>query len=411
HVGGGPDAAALEPKPIPVSPQDEWDSGPATGARQSIRSRASPWAAGFRSEIKEEAPAAGGRRGTFAEEACRPRRGPSGRLGNSSVTLPGPPARRGASRQPSPRNTIGRSLGEANFAPCPPAKEDPAPYNPPMPDSPAIARARELRARIEDANHRYYVLDDPSIPDAEYDALMRELEALELAHPELASDDSPTRTVGIRPDGGFPEVTHAIPMLSLANAFETPGVADDVDDRTRHAEVADFERRIEQRLGIRAPVFSVEPKLDGLAISLRYEDGVFVQGATRGDGATGENVTANLRQVRAVPLKLRTGDAPPPAVLEVRGEIYMPRQAFEEWNARALENNEKLLANPRNGAAGSLRQLDPAVTRRRPLAFFAYGVGEVRGLELPETHSQTLALLRDFGFPVAPEVDTATGFD
>ena len=280
-----------------------------------------------------------------------------------------------------------------------------------MPDSPAIARARELRARIEDANHRYYVLDDPSIPDAEYDALMRELEALELAHPELASDDSPTRTVGIRPDGGFPEVTHAIPMLSLANAFETPGVADDVDDRTRHAEVADFERRIEQRLGIRAPVFSVEPKLDGLAISLRYEDGVFVQGATRGDGATGENVTANLRQVRAVPLKLRTGDAPPPAVLEVRGEIYMPRQAFEEWNARALENNEKLLANPRNGAAGSLRQLDPAVTRRRPLAFFAYGVGEVRGLELPETHSQTLALLRDFGFPVAPEVDTATGFD
>ncbi len=280
-----------------------------------------------------------------------------------------------------------------------------------MPDPAATARVAELRARIEDANHRYYVLDDPSIPDAEYDALMRELEALELAHPELASDDSPTRTVGTRSDGGFPEVDHAIPMLSLANAFETPGVGEDADDRVRHAEVADFERRIEQRLDIARPVFSVEPKLDGLAISLRYEDGVFVQGATRGDGATGENVTANLRQVRAVPLKLRTGVAPPPAVLEVRGEIYMPRQAFAAWNARALENNEKLLANPRNGAAGSLRQLDPAVTRRRPLAFFAYGVGEVRGFDLPETHSRTLALLHELGFPVAPEADTATGFD
>ncbi|TYT23684.1 NAD-dependent DNA ligase LigA [Luteimonas viscosa] len=280
-----------------------------------------------------------------------------------------------------------------------------------MPDHAAAARVAKLRARIEDANHRYYVLDDPSIPDAEYDALMRELEALEAEHPELASDDSPTRTVGTRPEGGFPEVRHAIPMLSLANAFETAGVAEDADDRTRYAEVADFERRIEQRLGITAPVFSVEPKLDGLAISLRYEDGVFVQGATRGDGATGENVTANLRQVRAVPLKLRTGKAPPPAVLEVRGEIYMPRKAFEAWNAVALERNEKLLANPRNGAAGSLRQLDPAVTRRRPLAFFAYGVGEVVGLALPETHSQTLQLLRGFGFPVAPEVDTATGLD
>ncbi len=275
--------------------------------------------------------------------------------------------------------------------------------------SPA-GRVAELRTLIEDANHRYYVLDDPSIPDADYDALLRELDALETAHPELASEDSPTRTVGARPDGGFPEVTHAIPMLSLANAFETAGVDDDGDDRARYAEVADFERRIEQKLDIEAPVFSVEPKLDGLAISLRYEDGLFVQGATRGDGSTGENVTANLRQVRAVPLKLReTGT--PPAVLEVRGEIYMPRKAFEAWNAKALDHNEKLLANPRNGAAGSLRQLDPAVTRRRPLAFFAYSIGEVRGLELPETHSETLALLRDFGFPVAPEADTATGFD
>lgn len=269
-------------------------------------------------------------------------------------------------------------------------------------------RIAELRRLLDDANHRYYVLDDPAIPDAEYDALLRELEALEAAHPEFASDDSPSRSVGARPAGGFAEVAHAIPMLSLANAFETPGVADDTDDRARFSEVADFERRIEQKLGVRAPVFSVEPKLDGLAISLRYEDRVFVQGATRGDGATGEDVTANLRQVRSVPLRLR-GDAP--AVLEVRGEIYMPRKAFAEWNAHALERGEKLLANPRNGAAGSLRQLDPAVTRRRPLAFFAYSVGEVRGLELPPTHSRTLALLREYGFPVAPETDTATGFE
>ena len=272
-------------------------------------------------------------------------------------------------------------------------------------------RIAALRAQIEDANHRYHVLDDPAIPDVEYDALLRELEALEAEYPELASDDSPTRKVGGRPEGGFPEVSHAIPMLSLANAFETANVADDADDRTRYAEVADFERRIEQKLGIAAPVFSVEPKLDGLAISLRYEDGVFVQGATRGDGSTGENVTANLRQVTKVPLKLRDTGRPTPAVLEVRGEIYMPRKAFAEWNAKALERNEKLLANPRNGAAGSLRQLDPAVTRRRPLAFFAYSVGEVRGMELPQTHSETLTLLRTLGFPVAPEVDTATGFD
>src|SRR5690606_17826758 len=209
-------------------------------------------------------------RGTFAAGPAWPRRGPSDRRANRQGRVT-------ATRRQRPRPTIT-----------------------PVPDSATTARARELRARIEDANYRYYVLDDPSIPDAEYDALMRELEALELAHPELASDDSPTRTVGIRPDGGFPEARHAIPMLSLATAFETPGVPDDADDRVRHAEVADFVRRIEQRLGIHDPVFSVEPKLDGLAISLRYEDGVFVQGATRGDGATGESVTANLRQVRAV---------------------------------------------------------------------------------------------------------------
>ncbi len=279
-----------------------------------------------------------------------------------------------------------------------------------MPKSPTPAgRAQDLRRRLDDANHRYYVLDDPSIPDAEYDALLRELEALEAEHPELATDDSPTRTVGSRPQGGFAEVDHAIPMLSLANAFADTD-ADPADDRARYHEVAEFERRIEDKLGVRKPVFSVEPKLDGLAISLRYENGRFVQGATRGDGATGENVTANLKQVKAIPLRLR-GDGKPPAVLEVRGEVYMPRAAFEAFNQQALANNEKPLANPRNGAAGSLRQLDPAVTRKRPLAFFAYSVGVVEGLALPETHSHTLQMLRGLGLPVAPEVDTATGFD
>jgi DNA ligase (NAD+) len=184
-------------------------------------------------------------------------------------------------------------------------------------------------------------------------------------------------------------------MLSLANAF-----ADD--------EVAEFVARISKETGDAEPAFSVEPKLDGLAISLRYEDGVFVRGATRGDGATGEDVSANLRTVRTVPLRLR-GKAP--AVLEVRGEIFMPKAAFERWNEAARARGEKPMANPRNGAAGSLRQLDPRITAQRPLAFYAYALGEVDGAKLPPTHSQTLAWLRELGFPVSAEVDVARGVD
>lgn len=273
-----------------------------------------------------------------------------------------------------------------------------------------LARAAELRARIEQANYRYHVLDDPEIPDAEYDRLMRELESLEAAHPALATPDSPTRRVGARASGGFAEVRHALPMLSLSNAFEQPvdeGLDD--DDRTRFREVAEFVRRVEQGLDRRDPLFSVEPKLDGLAISLRYERGAFVQGATRGDGETGEDVTANLRTVRAIPLKLR-GEGWP-GVLEVRGEVVMLRRDFEAFNERALAHGEKTLANPRNGAAGSLRQLDPAITARRKLSFFAYAVGVVEGAELPPTHSATLQKLREWGFPVSPEVSTARGFD
>ncbi len=280
-----------------------------------------------------------------------------------------------------------------------------------------VARAAALRAQIEQANYRYHVLDDANITDAEYDRLMRELEALEAEHPALATSDSPTRKIGARAQGGFAEVRHAIPMLSLGNAFEQDGET----PRERFHEVAEFERRIEQTLDRRNPLFSVEPKLDGLAISLRYEHGLFVQGATRGDGETGEDVTANLRTVRAIPLRLRNGKNQDeslklrgkgwPEVLEVRGEVIMLRKDFEAFNERARANGEKPLANPRNGAAGSLRQLDPAITAKRRLSFFAYAIGVVEGGELPPTHSATLQQLREWGFPVSPEVATARGFD
>ena len=258
----------------------------------------------------------------------------------------------------------------------------------------AAARIAELSRQLNDANYRYHVLDDPAIADAEYDRLLRELDELEVQHPGLASADSPTQRVGAVPSGAFRQVRHAMPMLSLGNAF--------IDD-----EVIDFVRRIGERTGRDTPVFSVEPKLDGLAISLRYEDGRFVQGATRGDGATGEDVTANLRTIRAIPLTLR-GEGWP-QVLEVRGEVYMPLAAFNAYNAQAIDRGDKVLANPRNGAAGSLRQLDPRITARRPLAFYAYGVGAVEGGQLPDTHSVTLARLRDWGFPVSSESDVVDG--
>jgi DNA ligase (NAD+) len=261
-----------------------------------------------------------------------------------------------------------------------------------MPSKPA-ARVDHLRRQLDDANHRYYMLDDPAIPDADYDRLMRELEALEAAHPELRDPNSPTVRVGNVPSGKFAEVRHAVPMLSLGNAFS-------------EAEVGEFVARIERETGDAQPMFSVEPKLDGLAISLRYEHGAFVRGATRGDGSTGEDVSANLRTIRTVPLKLR---GKPPAVIEVRGEVYMPKAAFERYNAWAREQGAKTLANPRNGAAGSLRQLDPRITAQRPLAFYAYALGDVEGVALPPTHSQTLAWLRELGFPVSPEVDVARG--
>lgn len=256
------------------------------------------------------------------------------------------------------------------------------------------SRAAELRQRIEEANHRYHVLDEPQIPDAEYDKLMRELEEIETAHPELALMDSPTRRVGAAPSRKFAEVPHEPRMLSLGNAFSDE-------------EIEDFVRRIEQRLEIRDPVLSVEPKFDGLAISLRYENGVFVQGATRGDGETGEDVTVNLRTIKAIPLRLRGEDWP--GVLEVRGEVYMPRAEFERYNAYAREHGGKVLANPRNGAAGSLRQLDSSITASRPLAFYAYAPGAVDEDALPNTHSALMRKFREWGIPVSQLGETATG--
>lgn len=254
-----------------------------------------------------------------------------------------------------------------------------------MSPSPA-ERAEALRRQIDEAGKAYHERDEQLIPDAEYDRLVRELEALERAHPELAEADSPTQRVGGKASSRFAEVRHAVPMLSLGNAFSDE-------------EVQDFVRRIGERLRRDALYFSAEPKLDGLAISLRYENGRFVQGATRGDGATGEDVSANLRQIEVIPQALAGQGWP--EVLEVRGEVYMARADFEAYNAQARLHDGKVLANPRNAAAGSLRQLDPKMSARRKLSFYAYGTGQVQGGELPPTHSATLAQLRAWGFPVS----------
>lgn len=264
-----------------------------------------------------------------------------------------------------------------------------------MTPSPA-ARADVLRRQIEDAGKAYHERDEQLIPDVEYDLLVRELEAIEQAHPELAAADSPTRQVGGKASSRFAEVRHAVPMLSLGNAFNDE-------------EVQDFVRRISERLRRSTLYFSAEPKLDGLAISLRYEEGRFVQGATRGDGATGEDVSANLRQISVIPQVLK-GEGWP-AVLEVRGEVYMARADFEAYNADARLHDGKVLANPRNAAAGSLRQLDPKMSARRKLSFYAYGTGQVEGGELPPTHSATLAQLRAWGLPVSDLCQVVEGAD
>lgn len=259
------------------------------------------------------------------------------------------------------------------------------------------ARADKLRAEIEAHNHRYYVLDQPSVPDAEYDRLMRELVDLERKHPQLQTADSPTQRVGGEPAAGFEQVHHRVAMLSLDNAY--------TDE-----ELIAFDQRNRQRLGMEGEIsYSAEPKLDGVAISLRYEHGVLVQASTRGDGTTGEDVTRNVRTIRAVPLRLRS--AAPPASLEVRGEVYLPKKGFEALNARAAAQGERVFANPRNAAAGSIRQLDPQLAAARPLAFYAYGFGEAGDMAMPPTHSAGLVLLRSLGLPVSSLCEVMEGVD
>ena len=263
----------------------------------------------------------------------------------------------------------------------------------------AEQRMRRLRKEIAEHNHRYYVLNDPSVPDAEYDRLMRELESLEQAHPELVDPDSPTQRVGARAAEGFETVEHEVPMLSLANAFD--------DD-----EVREFDRRIRETLDIEQAVYTAEPKLDGLAISLRYESGRLVRAATRGDGRAGEDVTANVRTIRAIPLRLRIEGAPDP--LEVRGEIYMTRSGFVELNRGLEEEGGKTFVNPRNAAAGSLRQLDPKITARRPLRFFAYSAivdPDSVDAGLGDGQQAALKRLAELGFPVSAMARQAPGVE
>ena len=255
-------------------------------------------------------------------------------------------------------------------------------------------RAEALRTAIDEANYRYYALDAPTISDPEYDRLFRELQALESAHPELVTPDSPTQRVGVAPAREFETVRHRVPMLSINNAFG--------DD-----EVEAFDRRCREALGIDEVEYSCEPKLDGLAINLAYEHGAFVQGTTRGDGFAGEDVTANLRTVRGIPLRLRTGR--PPSLLEVRGEVLMYKRDFEALNARQRERGEKAFANPRNAAAGSLRQLDPRITASRPLRFSAYGTGDASGFHEPATQAALLDALAEMGVPVSAERAVASG--
>ena len=265
------------------------------------------------------------------------------------------------------------------------------------PDATDAARIEQLRADIRHNNYLYHALDAPEIPDVEYDRMMRELQDLEARHPELVTADSPTQRVGAEPISAFETVEHRLPMLSLDNAFS-------------EEEVEDFHRRVLSRLELEEGAdveYAAEPKLDGAAVSLLYEDGVLVRGATRGDGSSGEDITHNVRTIESIPLKL-LGEGYP-RVLEVRGEVFMPRAGFDAYNKKALEKGEKVFVNPRNAAAGSLRQVDPRLTAQRPLDIYAYSVGFHEGGALPGSHSEILQALQDWGMKVCPERRTVNG--
>ncbi|TLM78758.1 NAD-dependent DNA ligase LigA [Microbulbifer harenosus] len=254
-------------------------------------------------------------------------------------------------------------------------------------------RALELHDILNRANYQYYVMDAPELPDVEYDRCLRELQALEREYPQLVTGDSPTQRVGAEPLAAFTQVRHEMPMLSLDNAFSDE-------------EMEDFDRRIRERLNSAEPVeYACEPKLDGIAVSLMYRNGILERAATRGDGTVGEDITMNVRTIYSVPLKLLASDVP--AVLEVRGEIYMPKAGFAALNEKAREAGEKGFVNPRNAAAGSLRQLDPRITAQRPLELCVYSVGIVEGGELPARHSEILEQLNRWGFRINSEMAIA----
>ncbi|WP_178862401.1 NAD-dependent DNA ligase LigA [Thiomicrorhabdus cannonii] len=256
-------------------------------------------------------------------------------------------------------------------------------------------RVSQLREEIAKHNYAYYVLDNPVISDAQYDALYRQLLALEKAHPECVTPDSPTQRVGDQIQAGFQSVTHAVPMFSLENAFS-------------HEDLQNFETRILERVTVKTIDYAAEPKMDGLAINLRYENGVLKQATTRGDGTTGEEVTHNVRTIQSIPLKLLGKDWP--QILEVRGEVFMSKKTFEQLNQNQLAKGDKVFANPRNAAAGTLRQLDPKITAQRHLSFYVYGWGQISDdWALPEHYDQVIAHLKEWGLPTNPEAQVVTG--
>ncbi|MFW2437908.1 MAG: NAD-dependent DNA ligase LigA [Arenicellales bacterium] len=259
-----------------------------------------------------------------------------------------------------------------------------------------VEQIEKLRQQIRDYNYHYYVLDDPLVPDAEYDRQFRQLLSLEQQNPQYLTSDSPTCRVGDKPLSQFESVRHQLPMLSLGNAMD-------------EEEARAFDLRVRQKLEQDVVEYNVEPKLDGLAVSLLYEQGCLVQAATRGDGSVGEDVTQNIRTIDSIPLRIR-GDKPP-AILEVRGEVYMPKAGFENLNKKQLKADKKPFANPRNAAAGSLRQLDPRITASRPLDMFCYAVSQAEDIELPATQSARLAVLKELGLRVCPEIEVVLGID
>lgn len=259
-------------------------------------------------------------------------------------------------------------------------------------------KIQQLRSKLDEHNYRYYVLDDPLISDAEYDRLLRELQTFEEENPDLITPDSPTQRVGARPLDAFGSIRHRIPMLSLANAMDTN-------------ELLAFHERLIRRLGKEQIIeYIAEPKLDGLAVELVYENGHFVKGSTRGDGTIGENISQNLKTIRAIPLALRSAEQAEPTLLEVRGEVFIRKDDFEALNRQRIAANESVFANPRNAAAGSLRQLDSNITATRSLSIFCYQAGAIEGLSF-DTHSTFLAALKDWGFPVNPEIKVLDGIE